>query len=342
MHKLKSQEYLDKIIEAFNNLHDPAHEIEIDSLLGYIRIFYSTVKNFPTTSVYNSDDHIKSSNSGLESAPVINQEEKTSIPESNISKKPNEDEFTTLKPEIPESKPELSSIMPVEPLTQEEEIKETHNIPKIVENSFQEIPKQEPAVNPEGESVPEPESQIVKVESSIPLEEIKPTEIITSTDEDKKELNVQPPQDNVLVAVPIIDHNISKHPDSMLSKIESQQEKKIYIPESDRQFESSDAIDAIFRDKSPTGLVDFLGLSPLSDLTKAWGLNEKMLVIKDLFHDDFNAFNQTVDTINKMTTFEEAKAYLIPNIVLKYEWNDVAKFKKASDFVKQVKRLFVK
>jgi len=363
MHKLKSREYLDKINETFGQLSDPAHEIDIDTLLGYIRVFYSSIKSIP----------VKAG-----SSPAGNTIPERDTPTADIPTTPATKDETD-KPGTGERSgtdraaeyPEPSSHTPAPPVDITEKdtspTPETEKIPVIeqihapefktvTEEPSTPLTHEEPAEAPEkvsggttGEDVlkQEPE-QIPEVTEPTPFEEIKT--VVPSADENEIKshqavahiINEPAPQLGVIQQPAAPTSHLTENANNMLSRIESQQNKPLYTATSQKHYDASDAVEAIFRDKSPTGLVDFLGLSPLDNLSKAWGLNEKMLVIKDLFDNDSNSFNDAVEMISKLSTFEEAKAYLIDHVVQKFAWNDVSRFKKASDFVVQVKRLFVK
>ncbi len=338
MHKSKSQEYLAKINETFHQLEEPAHEIEIDTLLGYIRIFYSSVKAIPTIGISNpiiEESISQQSNNNrpeaLESPatpqPIVESETPPAL-DHKIS--PSEDK-KDIEPTIIH---EDNHIKPIESVPEQSV---TAELEKEVQD---EIPLQEEVVLADEH----PSEIIEEVTHNTSTSTTDTSHIIEDAAVEEEIITIPnvPIQNTDIKIVSVTSHSEESPSTSILSKIEASQEKHIYKADSEKQFESSDAIQAIFSDKSPTGLVDFLGLSPLSDLNKAWGLNEKILVIKDLFGDDSSSFNQTVEVINKLSTFEEAKSYLIQNVVIKYEWNDLSKFKKASEFVKQVKRLFVK
>jgi len=338
MHKLKSQEYLAKINETFQQLEEPAHEIEIDTLLGYIRIFYSSVKAIPTNGITIPHHEVITTQQSINYHPesIDNPTQPQPIVE------------TVTSPAIDQQIPSSEDKKEVESTIQQEAIQvkplETVQPQPVIEKSETEIlvgsPVQEEVVTVDLQS---PEiAEETPINTSTSMNDTSPIIEDVVLEEETIAIPITPILNTDTKVVPVISHSEESTSSSILSKIEASQEKSIYKADSEKQFENSDAIQAIFSDKSPTGLVDFLGLSPLSDLNKAWGLNEKILVIKDLFGDDSSKFNQTVEIINKLSTFEEAKSYLIQNVVMQYEWNDLSKFKKASEFVKQVKRLFVK
>lgn len=87
-------------------------------------------------------------------------------------------------------------------------------------------------------------------------------------------------------------------------------------------------------------LSDRLGDSPISDLTKAMGINERMLTVNELFDGDNSAFKQSLSALNEMSSYNEAKSYISNQLIEKYNWVSPKKRKKAKVFIKLVKRRF--
>ena len=87
-------------------------------------------------------------------------------------------------------------------------------------------------------------------------------------------------------------------------------------------------------------LSDRLGDSPISDLTKAMGINERMLTVNELFDGDNAAFKQSLSALNEMSSYNEAKSYISNQLIEKYNWVSPKKRKKAKVFIKLVKRRF--
>lgn len=87
-------------------------------------------------------------------------------------------------------------------------------------------------------------------------------------------------------------------------------------------------------------LSDRLGDSPISDLTKAMGINERMLTVNELFDGDNGAFKQSLSALNEMSSYNEAKSYISNQLIEKYNWVSPKKRKKAKVFIKLVKRRF--
>ena len=371
MHKKKSREYLDKINQAFDKLTEPAHEIDLDSLLGYVRIFYSSVKSIPVDQSLNPD---KSSEETIEFIPEMNEDKDSDNSTDDNVKNEAEDSpvenIITSEPETFQSYEqntvsetniegikESDEVHEVSDTSKEETEEENFKDEKIEDHtiySSDENKKIEDEVEVIVESMTA-ESAPTEAQQEVALQNEAPKTIIPTAEareiEQQHEAAIMRETEEVAVEVkplliPETDAQLTYSDpkpikDNILSQIE-QVQKPLYTPDNQIIHNPSDAIESLFKEKSPTGLVDFLGLSPLDNLSKAWGLNEKMLVIKDLFNDDFNAFNETVEMVNKFTSFDEVKSYLINNVINRFQWNDISKFKKASDFIVQTKRLFVK
>jgi len=103
---------------------------------------------------------------------------------------------------------------------------------------------------------------------------------------------------------------------------------------------NAEALGEIFAELTIRDLSDRLSMAPIQDLSKSMGLNEKMLTQQELFGNNAQAFQDTLNALNACQNFEEAKAFLIRNIIQTYQWTSEAKLKKATHFVKLVRRRF--
>ncbi len=98
--------------------------------------------------------------------------------------------------------------------------------------------------------------------------------------------------------------------------------------------------EGFFGEKMSKELSDRLGETPIDDMRKGMGLNERILLMNELFDGDQRGFEDTINTVNSMTSFEEAKNYLLSTVAPKYNW--AAKEKRAKAFAKVVRRRFAK
>lgn len=104
--------------------------------------------------------------------------------------------------------------------------------------------------------------------------------------------------------------------------------------------QNTEALDEMFADDKITDLSDKLALTPVKDLTKSMGINERIFTQQELFGNDNEVFNSTLQNLNNCQNFDEAKQYLFDNVIYKFDWVSEKKLKKASTFVKLVKRKF--
>lgn len=98
---------------------------------------------------------------------------------------------------------------------------------------------------------------------------------------------------------------------------------------------------ALFESKKATELSEKLGQSPIMDLNKAFGLNDRMLYTNELFGGNNNEYKETMGVLNSLNSLEQAKIYLIENIAGKYAWTAKDKKKMAKDFIKTISRKYV-
>jgi hypothetical protein len=101
-----------------------------------------------------------------------------------------------------------------------------------------------------------------------------------------------------------------------------------------------DEITDLFKHKEAKELSERLGAAPITDLSRALGVNEKIFTINELFGGNKELYDRTVNLINGMSNFEEAKDYLIQNIARTYDWANNTNRKKAKVFIKLVRRRF--
>lgn len=103
---------------------------------------------------------------------------------------------------------------------------------------------------------------------------------------------------------------------------------------------NTEALHEIFAELTIRDLSDKLALSPIQDLSRAMGLNEKMLTQQELFGNNNQVFQDTLNYLNQCRSFDEAKNYLLEHIIGTYHWTSESKVKKAANFVKLIRRRF--
>nr|MBA3901447.1 hypothetical protein [Bacteroidota bacterium] len=94
--------------------------------------------------------------------------------------------------------------------------------------------------------------------------------------------------------------------------------------------ENGSVNDRIGQSKIYSDLSNRLQKNPISDLTRAIGLNEKFLYIKDLFNNDSAAFMEALNELNSFGNYAAAEHFLSDNLASKFNWEKnsetVAKF----------------
>lgn len=101
------------------------------------------------------------------------------------------------------------------------------------------------------------------------------------------------------------------------------------------------AMTELFQEAKVTDLSDKLALTPIKDLSKGMGINEKIFTIQELFANNQEHFNNVINTLNQCADFSQAKSYLMSDVIPKYDWTSENKLKKAVTFIRMVKRRFI-
>ena len=105
-------------------------------------------------------------------------------------------------------------------------------------------------------------------------------------------------------------------------------------------FVASPELEDLFAFSSAKELSEKLGESPITDIKKSMGLNERIFTMNELFGGDKAVFDLTLDTLNTLSDFNQAKTFLMRNAASKYNWTDKGRVSKAKTFIKLVKRRY--
>ncbi len=99
-------------------------------------------------------------------------------------------------------------------------------------------------------------------------------------------------------------------------------------------------IEALFEDIAGKELSDKLANTPIADLTKAFGFNDRLLTQNELFGGNKAVADEVIKDLNNMSGFESAKGFLL-SLATKYNWaaNEDRK-RQAKTFIKLVRRRF--
>lgn len=105
--------------------------------------------------------------------------------------------------------------------------------------------------------------------------------------------------------------------------------------------EDDPEMDELFEIKTTAELSDKLANSPIADLTKAMGLNEKIFTVNELFGGNQSEMDNILLALNGLGSFEEAKSLLRRSVASKYNWTEVTRLKKAKNFIRLVRRRYL-
>ena len=90
--------------------------------------------------------------------------------------------------------------------------------------------------------------------------------------------------------------------------------------------------------EKPT-VADKLSQSPIEDLNKAIGLNQKFLFMNDLFEGENEKYKEALNTINNFSTYMEADEYINNSLKHQFKWDDESL--SVQKFIDLVKRRFL-
>ena len=178
-------------------------------------------------------------------------------------------------------------------------------------------------------------SEVAKDPMVVPVVEIKaPTPpVVEIADVVRQEITNQhnpTPVENQVVTPSSIQNNIGHTP------IEANHTEDLNLPKNNASQELLD----LFEKGSVAELSDKLSQSPISDLTKCMGINERIFTVNELFGGDTGLFNNTMQELDKLNSLEQARDYLVNDVAAKLNWDDPSKIKKTSNFVKLISRRY--
>jgi hypothetical protein len=102
----------------------------------------------------------------------------------------------------------------------------------------------------------------------------------------------------------------------------------------------SDEAEVLFEQKKARELSEKLAERPIPDLTKGIGLNEKLLMTRELFGGNKTAFDEALAAMNGYSGFEQAKQYMVQNCVNRFGWLEKGKSEHAKEFIRIVRRRY--
>jgi len=121
----------------------------------------------------------------------------------------------------------------------------------------------------------------------------------------------------------------------------SKKEPEVTTTESTATDGFNEDYDDLFLFKEATDLSQKLSATPLKDLNKALGLNEKFLYINELFGGDVAKFQAAIKVLNDEKGFDSARSYIESELIETYSWTKKIKKPIAKDFIKLVRRRYL-
>lgn len=147
--------------------------------------------------------------------------------------------------------------------------------------------------------------------------------------EEKKEMEkpAPPPEDS-----------LAKKPAKEEAEVHAEK-KETEVVSSQRESSSSE-LESLFKIKESTELSERLSQLPISDIWNAMGLNERIFTQNELFDGDHEDFQSTVQKLNGLSNFEEAKEELLNGAAKEYDWASSDRKNIAKNFIRLVKRRY--
>ncbi len=110
----------------------------------------------------------------------------------------------------------------------------------------------------------------------------------------------------------------------------------------DLQVKSNEEIDELFVFTEAKELLEKLRDAPITDISKAFTLNERLLYAKVLFGNNLEQMNHILGKLNHLNSYDEAKMLLVDEVIYTYGWNTNDKKKTAKELIQVVKRRYTK
>ena len=98
--------------------------------------------------------------------------------------------------------------------------------------------------------------------------------------------------------------------------------------------------ETLFEEKQAKELSEKLSELPIADLRKAIALNDRLLLTRELFAGDGQAFDAALNALNAYSNMDAAKGYLQQNCVTRFGWLDPKRVEAAKGFIKLVRRRY--
>jgi hypothetical protein len=123
-------------------------------------------------------------------------------------------------------------------------------------------------------------------------------------------------------------------------QIENKKEEDIEVVEHHINHDAD--INELFVFTEAKDLLEKLREAPITDISKAFTLNERLMYSKVLFANNLEQMNHILGKLNNLNSFEEAKNHLVDEVIYTYGWNSKDKKKTAKELIQVVKRRYTK
>jgi hypothetical protein len=100
-------------------------------------------------------------------------------------------------------------------------------------------------------------------------------------------------------------------------------------------------VERLFSFPKAKELSEKLAEQPIPDLRKAISLNDRLLYTRELFGSDQLAFDHSIQALNALVDFNQAKAFFVEHCVARYGWTDPRRFDLAKKFVNLARRRYL-
>lgn len=92
----------------------------------------------------------------------------------------------------------------------------------------------------------------------------------------------------------------------------------------------------LHKNKTEKSLIDKIKMQPLADLKLSIGINERFAFINELFHGDQQLYHQSLDQLNSMQDYNDAREMIQGSLLQKLNWDtNNARLKEFDELVKR-------
>lgn len=194
------------------------------------------------------------------------------------------------------------------------------------------------------ETKSEPVKEIQKNVVEIEIKKVAPQEIVPPKPqlieiekqvEVKEEILIEKETPALIPTQSTIDNEPQKEANSQPETI-----TEPYSNLNNLSFVNSEAYIKLFEYVPATELADKLSNYPISDLKKAFSINDRIQIIHSLFKNDAQTFDESLNLLNNFKTFDEAKTFITKHIIQRFNWLDPDKLNIAKAFISLVRRRY--